>query len=203
METPTPQRTVRARLALAALALALTLPTSAAAATPCPVQPTAQRFLRWGDAGWYAPLPDSGFESGSAWTLAGGAAVVDGNEPFFIGSRADARSLSLPAGASAVSAPLCLQLGSPTLRLLVRNQGATAARLDVSAIVTDALGVRRTVTLAPLVGSADWTPSPPIAVAVNAVSPLVSQQVSFRFGPADAGGRWTIDDVYVDPYGKG
>jgi hypothetical protein len=28
-----------------------------------------------------------------------------------------------------------------------------------------------------------------------------SRPVSFRFAPA--GGRWTIDDVYVDPYGKG
>jgi hypothetical protein len=24
-----------------------------------------------------------------------------------------------------------------------------------------------------------------------------------RIAPADAAGRWTIDDVYVDPYGKG
>src|SRR4051794_8431688 len=118
----TPRRAVRACLALTALTLSLALP-DRAAADGCPAQPTAQRFLRWGDLGLYAPLPDSGFESGAAWTLTGGAAVVSGNEPFFIGAPADAHSLSLPTGAAATSAPICLSLGSPTLRLLVRNQG--------------------------------------------------------------------------------
>ena len=93
--------------------------------------------------------------------------------------------------------------GSPTLRLLMRNQGDATARLDVSAIVADALGVRRTVPLASLPGAAQWAPSPPIAVLLDAVSALGPQQVSFRFAPADAAGRWTTDDVYVDPYGKG
>jgi hypothetical protein len=202
MKTLTLQRAVRAGLALAALALAL-FPPASAAASACPAQATAQRFLRWGDLGWYAPLPDSGFESGGAWTLAGGAAVLAGNEPFFIGSPADAHSLSLPSGASAASAPLCLSLGSPTLRLLVRNQGDATARLTVSATITDALGFTRTVTLASLVGSVQWAPSAPVAVLVDAVSALAPEQISFRFEPADAGGRWTIDDVYVDPYGKG
>jgi hypothetical protein len=192
----------RTCLAVAAFALALVVPTSAAASA-CPTQPTAQRFLRWSDPGWYAPLPDSGFESGTQWSLTGGAAVVAGNEPFFIGSPADAHSLSLPGGASAASAPVCLSLGSPTLRLLVRNTGAATARLTVTATVTDALGARRTLAVASLPGSAQWAPSPPVAVVLNAASPLGAQQVSFAFAPADASGRWTIDDVYVDPYGKG
>ena len=202
MKTLTQQRTVRACHVLAVLALALALPTSAAA-SGCPAQPTAQRFLRWADPGWYAPLPDSGFESAAGWTLAGGATVVDGNEPYFIGSPADAHALSLSSGASAASSPLCLQLSSPTLRLMIRNQGDPTARLDVAAIVTDALGVRRTVPVASLVGSGQWAPSPSILALANAGAALEPQQVSFRFAPADTLGRWTIDDVYVDPYGKG
>ena len=202
MKTSTPHRAVRACLALTALALGFAPPTSAAA-SGCPVQPTAQRFLRWADPGWYAPLTDSGFETGAGWTLTGGAAVVDGNEPFFIGSPADAHSLSLSSGASAASTPMCLQLASPTLRLLIRNQGDATARLTVSAIVTDALGARRTVPLTSLLGSAQWAPSPPIPVLVDAASALQPQQVGFRFTAAGTGGRWTIDDVYVDPYGKG
>jgi hypothetical protein len=39
--------------------------------------------------------------------------------------------------------------------------------------------------------------------AEPAVAALEPQQVSFRFAPADGLGRWTIDDAYVDPYGKG
>jgi hypothetical protein len=196
-----PRRTLRACLALTALACLFALP-ERAVADGCPAQPTAQRFLPWGDLGWYASLPDSGFESGTGWSLAGGAAVVSGNEPFFIGSPTDAHALSLPTGAAATSAPMCLTLGSPTLRLLVRNEGNPAARLTVTAVVTDALGVR-TVTLGTLLGSTQWAPTPPVALLANAVSALVPSQVSFSFAPADALGRWTVDDVYVDPYGKG
>jgi hypothetical protein len=70
-------------------------------------------------------------------------------------------------------------------------------------VVTDALGIRRAVPLASLLGSAEWAPSPATLVLVNAASALEPQQVSFRFAPAGTLGRWTIDDVYVDPYGKG
>ena len=59
------------------------------------------------------------------------------------------------------------------------------------------------VPLASLPAGAQWAPTPPIAVLVDAVSALGPQRVSFRVAPANAGGRWTIDDVYVDPYGKG
>jgi hypothetical protein len=201
MKTFTLQRAVRACLVLAALALALALPANAAAASGCSAQSTAQRFLRWGDLGWYAPLPDSGFENGGAWALADGATVVNGNEPYFIGSPADAHSLSLPDGSSAASAPLCLWLGSPTLRLMLRNQGDPSARLTVSATFTDALGIQRAVTLASLLAPGNWAPSPAIPVLVDAVAALEPEEVSFQFAPD--GGRWTIDDVYVDPYGKG
>lgn len=200
MKTLTPPRAVRACLALVALALAV--PTSAAA-SGCPAQPTAQRFLPWADPGWYAPLPDSGFESGAGWTLAGGAAVVSGNEPFFIGSPGDAHALSLPSGSAAAGAPMCLSPGSPTLRMLIRNRGAGTARLTVAATLTDPLGTSRTVTLASLPGSTQWAPSPPIAVLVDTVSALTPEQVSFRLSTAGGGGRWTVDDVYIDPYGKG
>jgi hypothetical protein len=202
MKTFTPRRAVPACLLLAALALTLALP-ARARADACPGQSMAQRFLPWGDPGRYTAVPDSGFETGVGWTLAGGAVVVDGNEPFYIGSPTDTHSLSLPDGASAASAPLCLWLGSPTLRLLVRNQGDPAARLTVTATLTDALGIQRTVTLASVPGSAHWAPSPPIALLVNAVAALEPEQVSFSFAPADDSGHWTIDDVYVDPYGKG
>lgn len=202
MKTFTPRRAVPACLLLAALALVLALP-ARASADGCPVQPTAQRFARWGDPGHYAAVPDSGFETGGMWTLAGGATVVDGNEPYYIGSPTDTHSLSLPTGAWAASAPMCLWIGSPTLRLMVRNQGDPTARLAVGAILTDALGVRRRVILAWLPGWDRWAPSPPIPLVVNTFAAFAPEQVSFVFAPADDRGRWTIDDVYVDPYGKG
>lgn len=202
MKTYTPRRAVSACLLLAAIVLPAALPARAAAAG-CPTQSTAQRFLRWGDPGWYAPLPDSGFETGGAWTLVGGATVIAGNEPYFIGSPTDSHSLALPTGAGAGSAPVCLWIGSPTLRLMIRNQGYPTARLGVAAVLTDPFGARRTILLGMLLGSSRWMPSPPIPILANTTAVLEPEAVSFRFRPADDLGRWTIDDVYVDPYGKG
>jgi hypothetical protein len=195
--------TARRRLLACLLPAVLALLAPARADAACPAQPLAQRFVHWGDLAWYAALPDSGFEAGGAWTLGGGAAAVAGNEPYFIGTPQDTRSLSLPAGASATSAPFCLGLGHPALRLVLRNQGAADSRLAVSALFTDAAGVRRTLALGALTAGSAWNAGPPVAVIVNLLSPLDTQSVAFRFAPADARGRWSIDDVFVDPYGKG
>src|SRR4051794_41800429 len=88
---------------LVGLALSILAPAGARAGQ-CPAQPVAQRFLPWADPAWYAALPGGGFEASTpAWTLAGGAAAVEGNEPFYIGGASDHRSLRLPAGASGAS----------------------------------------------------------------------------------------------------
>jgi hypothetical protein len=46
-----------------------------------------------------------------------------------------------------------------------------------------------------------WTPTAPLPLTANLLAVLGEQQVAFRF--AAAGGEWSIDDVYVDPYRKG
>src|SRR6185295_4571630 len=89
-------------LALAALALAVP---SRALASGCPEQPLSQTFLPWLDVAWYVPTPNGGFESGREdWVLRDGAQVVAGNNPYLAGDR----SLALPAGASATTAPICI-----------------------------------------------------------------------------------------------
>ena len=62
-------------------------------------------------------------------------------------------------------------------------------------------GVRTSERIALLTGADAWTPTMPIPIVANMLSPLSAQQVDFKF--SSAGGRWLIDDVYVDPYGKG
>ena len=32
---------------------------------------------------------------------------------------------------------------------------------------------------------------------------LSQTAIAFRFTPADSTGHWSIDDVYLDPYGRG
>jgi hypothetical protein len=188
------------RGALAALALSMLAPAAAHAAS-CPSQPVAQRFLPWADPGWYAALPGGSFESSApAWTLTGGAAPVEGNEPFYIGSPGDQRSLSLPAGAGATSPAICVGADHVTLRLLVSNgDGLTGSALQLSAVIRDA-GGERVLPLAAL-AAGQWSPSAPVPVAVNLAALVLPQSVAFRFQAS--GGRWAIDDVYIDPYGKG
>lgn len=181
------------------LALSILAP-AAAHAAPCPAQPLAQRFLPWADPAWYAALPGGGFElSTPAWMLTGGAAAVEGNEPFQIGNAGDHRSLQLPPDASGTSPAICLGADHPTLRLLVSNRGGTlgspGSRLTVSAVVGG-----RTLPIATLTAG-DWTPTAPLPVALNVLAVALPQSVAFRFDAT--GGTWAIDDVYVDPYGKG
>jgi hypothetical protein len=173
--------------ALAALALA------APAAAACPSQPAERVFLPWLDPALYVAAPDGGFEAGGAWTLAGGASVVDGNQPHRPGSR----SLDLPAGASATTAPICVTVAHPTVRLFARNTGAVTAPLTVTAKFRR-LGLWVELPVGVVLAGADWHPTLPLPVLGN----LLSQEVRFTFA-AGAGGAWRIDDVYVDPYSKG
>jgi hypothetical protein len=191
---------VRRGLGLALLAaLVLALPGSAHAAG-CPDQPLARTFQPWLDPAWYAAAPDGGLEAGAeGWTLGGGAAVVAGNEPFHVGDRGDARSLSLPAGASATTPEICIGVEHPTIRFFARNTGSTSSALGVSVV----FGERQSLPVGVIAAGDEWAPTPVVPVLVNLLSLLGDQQVAFRFTALDDRGEWTIDDVYVDPYKKG
>jgi hypothetical protein len=182
-------------LALAALALA----PSSAPASDCPQQSLSQTFLPWMDVAWYAPARNGGFEGGAeGWTLQGGANVADGGNPYLDGDR----SLALPAGASATSAPTCIGVEHPTIRLFARNTGAPLSTLTVSVVVSGPLGVKGSLPIG-LIGAGDsWSPTPVMPILVNLLALTGDQQVAFRFTAPDDGGEWSIDDVYVDPYKK-
>jgi hypothetical protein len=172
------------------LALALLLLVPALARADCADQPMSRTFLPWLDAAWYETAPNGGLEAGgSGWTLAGGAAVVRDNDPYEDGTRA----LSLPAGASATTAPVCVDIAHPTIRFFAR--GGSGA-LVVTALFRDPLGLQDELPVGALTAGGDWTPSPVLAIVGN----LLSSQVTFRFAST---GDWRIDDVYVDPYSKG
>ncbi len=72
------------------------------AAQNCPSQALTQPFARWLDPLLYTPLRGGSMEDATpGWKLSG-ATVVAGNEPFYVRSSADRRSLSLPRGSSAI-----------------------------------------------------------------------------------------------------
>lgn len=175
--------------ALAALAVAA--PQARAA---CPDKPLDRTFLPWLDPAFYQEAPDSGFEIGGTWTLAGGAAVVDGTQPYLSGSK----SLALPAGSSATTAPICVTVAHPTIRFFARNTGAALAPLTVTVKFKTLLGLSVELPVGVLMGGDQWQPTLPLLLVGN----LLSDEVRFTFSAAP-GSEWQIDDVYVDPYSKG
>jgi len=183
-------------LALAALAFAVP---SGARASGCSQQPLSQTFLPWLDVAWYVPAPDGGLEGGAEdWMLINGAHVVAGNNPYLAGER----SLALPSGASATTAPMCIGVEHPTIRLFARNTGAPLSTLTVSVVFSDPLGVKRSLPVGVVGAGGSWSPTPVMPVLVNLLALAGDQQAAFRFTAPGDGGEWTIDDVYVDPYKK-
>lgn len=161
-----------------------------------------QPFLPWLDPASYALAPGGDFEDRrSSWTLSGGAKVVSGNEPFKVTRATDAKSLSIPAGGSALSPSFCLGVGDPTLRLFAVGGNLTST-LKVEVLSTSALGTTTSmVALVPAMSS--WAPTlqAPMLANVTGVTSLdgLTSSVRLRFTAMGRVG-WKIDDVYVDPW---
>ena len=167
---------------------------------PCTNQAVASPFTRWSDGQPYTLVPGGSFESPGFWTLAGGAAIVGGNEPFSVHAAGEKSSLLLSPGASATSRPMCVSLQHPTIRMFVRNLGAKFSFFRMQAIYKDAGGTLRTVEFAKLAATPRWSPSPAIPYLVNVDVPLDGNgttAVAFRF--IGLTGVTMVDDVYVDP----
>jgi len=204
----------RRRLATIALtaagALAIAAPGAHAGAiadaADCTAQhPLTQPFVPWFDYANYALSPDGGLEAGAAgWTLSGGATTTAGNESFAVGGATDGRSLSLPSGSSAMSAPICVGLQWPTIRFFSRASGTwLLSLLRVDVVFDDALtGATRSLTIGLATRGGDWQPSAAMLTVINNLGALSKDglvPVAFRFTPVGSG-TWQIDDLYVDPW---
>ena len=161
-----------------------------------------QVFAPWGDSSYYARLFNGNFESGSTgWSLSGGARIVSGNEPFFVGDADDSHSLLLPSGSSAYSATVCFALSDWHLRLLAKNVGASSGQLRVQVIVPSLLGVLSVLDGGTVSAGNTWQPSPRLALLLSNVTSLLgTKAVAFRFTPVGAGAAFQVDDVYLDPW---
>ena len=196
-------------LVLAAILAALgatATPANAALGIACP-SATSQAFAPWKDYAAYAYAPNGGFESGSTgWSLAGGAKVVAGNSSFYTHGAGERYSLSLPAGSSATSPPMCISLFSSKMRFFAANAGSSSSKLKVQVIYGGGVGGLLSFVTTTL-GVSDfgyatagqaWQPSSSIGM-LSGTLPLLTQYVQFRFVPADSSGSWLMDDVYLDP----
>jgi hypothetical protein len=173
----------------------------------CGNQVESQPFVPWGDSNAYTLVPGGNFEHGTAgWLLSGGAAVTSGNESFHVGGASDSHSLALPWGSSATTPASCTNIYHPTVRLFVRNTGSASSQLRVQALYPGLLGGVNTATLGYVTGSSSWAPTKAMTLLVSnllATLSLNQTAIAFKFTPADQTGHWTVDDVYLDPFGRG
>jgi hypothetical protein len=182
-------------LAAGAIALAGTAaPASAGLGLACP-DATSKPFAGWSDYANYAFAPNGGFESGATgWSLSG-AKVVPGNESFYIHASGEKYSLSMPAGASATSPPMCISLLSGKMRFVARGDSGAKVKVQIiyRGLLSSVLGILDGGTYS--VGTS-WKPSSQVGM-LGGTLPLLTSSVSFRF--TAVGGAVTIDDVYLDP----
>jgi hypothetical protein len=193
---------------VAAAVAALTLVTApaahakAAAANPDGCTPPAaleHPFAPWSDSGFYVLHPGGDMESTlPGWALSGGAALVAGDDG--LGVRAGATVLSLPAGATAVTSPICIDDTFTHARLLARTTIPSVSKLKVDVLYTDTNGKTvekgsKTFTTT----SFAWAPSEnfDIDAKLEGAAP-----VQFRF-TAPNHSNWLLDDFYVDPRMRG
>jgi hypothetical protein len=162
----------------------------------------SQTFLKtWNDTGWYKLATGGSMESSTGWTLSK-AKVVSGNEPWYVRSSKDSRSLSVPAGATATSPYTCIDTGSPYFRVFARNTGATSSKLKVEVLFKDSSGAVKTLPTSSIsLTNSSWRLSGRLGLASGQVAQAAdgTAQVAFRFSPMDSVGKWQIDDLYVDP----
>lgn len=188
--------------ALMAIAL-LALTAFAGSAQACSYSGAEKVFSPWGDQRNYVLAPDGGFEAGgSGWQLSRGATVVEGNESYYLNDAADSESLSLPAGSSAVSPPVCMSIDTPSFRLVARNTGDPSSRLRVEASYK-LLGLVRTRTAGTIQAGSEWAPTQSVSTVLTlstVLGTLIPSAIEIRITPLDAGGRWQVDDVYIDPF---
>jgi|tagenome__1003787_1003787.scaffolds.fasta_scaffold20472173_2 hypothetical protein len=194
-------------LGLLALAPAAQAATTAANPQSCTPKPAlSQPFTPWGDRGNYTLSPGGNMErSLTGWNLASGAHVVAGSESFHVGGAADAASLSLPAGSSVVSAPICIDDTYPWFRLFARNTGDQKAGLKVEILYLDTHGKLQTRASGnySATGSA-WAPTGTMKIAMTFDTSVAggAAPVAFRLTPQGARANWQIDDLYVDPMAR-
>jgi hypothetical protein len=182
------------------------------AALASPHDPCGQRlienpFAQWSDNADYFLVHQGDLSAGAMeWDLGTGGLVAQ-NNPFSLHGE-ETVSAGLSEGDSAVAPMVCVGINDPTMRFFVRNPGAVTGTLKVEVLYEDASYNMHSLQLGVLT-AADagdaWTPSPTLLLAAPLVALLDADltPVWFRFTAQGAGSSWLVDDVYVDPYGKG
>lgn len=164
-----------------------------------PCGTTYHPFSAWGDSDAYCAYPNLGFESGAtSWTLKGNASVVAGNEPWHV-SGPGTHALQLGPGASALSAPLPVNLLDPWMRFFARSSGADGSlqvQVQFRGLTGNLTGLLNFGTLSPG-GYSSWQPTQ--RVLSSLALPLLTSTAQIQLTSLAKSGSWQVDDVYLDP----
>jgi hypothetical protein len=164
-----------------------------------------QPFLSFKDERDYVLAPGGSFEDSSlaGWSLEGGAGVAAGNEPFNLRGLSDNNSLVLPAGASATSPTMCVDLNWPTLRFVASQTGEKDAELEVEVLYPEAEEKHATWHGAKKFKAKrkdGWRLTEDVKLSPDRGGKFAGgRPVALRFTNSSDHGSWQIDNVYVDP----
>jgi hypothetical protein len=180
----------------------------AAPHVPCSERYIEHPFAAWDDNADYFLIKEGNLASDATydWSFGGGELTAE-NNPYSLHPEEES-SLALSEGDSAESPTTCVTVNDPTMRFFVRNTGAETGTLSIDAVYLDTNFEEHNYHLGTLTsqdaGEA-WTPSPVLDLAAPLVELLDDNEtpVTFRFTAEGEGSGWLVDDVYVDPYGKG
>jgi hypothetical protein len=165
----------------------------------------SKTFLPWLDVADYTALPGGDFEgAGDGWSMAGGAAIADGNESYRVGGAGDARSLALAAGASATSPAICVGITHPSIRFFAkrRSGGPLGSSLRVDVLFETASGSTATLPIGTVLSGGSWQATSPMLIVANLLPLLPGEMTPVAFRFTAQGGDWSVDDVWVDPYSR-
>jgi hypothetical protein len=171
-------------------------PKTSAVPAGCADRSFARVFSPWHDKALYTLAGGGDFETqATGWTLAGPASLAVDSPPFLLGAALGVSSLELPAGASAVSPPICVARGFRSFRFAARSVSADQGVLRVQVLYASGK-VKSVGRVRP---GAEWAPTRKLSLkqGLFRVHRRASTFVQLRF--AASAGTVRLDDVYVDP----
>lgn len=164
-----------------------------------------QRFLDWGDLGYYVPVAGGSFESGAeGWEIGKGASLTRNGNPY----GTEGYAIALGSGGSVTSPSMCVHLDYPVARMFAKKeQGKDDAYLEVEVLYTKADSSESKTKVSELAGPEKWDATEPWKLPNERQLGLTDDrtyvsgdavEVQFRF-TAPHGSKWKIDDVFLDP----
>ena len=171
---------------------------------PCGLRSSTQAFTTWGDTADYWLMQGGDFEKAGYWSLAGGATIAAGNEPWKVFGGSNKSSLLLPStSASASSSATCVQVGEEAGRVFYQSPGVAGAYLHIQVDVTTLANVPVFTLAGDVSGAtAGWQVSPVFQIP-NLFATATGMNLKVTFKPVGVSAPWSVDDVAIDPFRGG